>query len=204
MKLTREEWKRLRAPLVIFAIVLIIVTLTVSVVEDHRNSVQSALQAQENQLNQARSRYQTSGHEKETIVQYLPSYTRLIHEGFIGEERRIEWVDTLRNIHQQQKLFKINYAIASQQDYKPEFLLNAGVFKLKSSTMKLDLAMLHEGDLITLLEELHARETTPFIVRDCEIIRVNQAIATSFIPNMQAHCELDWLTVHEPQREAGK
>ena len=128
-------------------------------------------------------------------------YQRLIANGFIGEERRIEWVDTLRNIHQQNKLFTINYSIGTQEEYKPAFTLNAGPFTLHRSLMKLELAMLHEGDLLTLLQSLSAQQTAPFILRQCEIKRVGEIKTSALTPNMLSTCELDWLTIREPQVE---
>ncbi|HLD08573.1 MAG TPA: hypothetical protein VJB68_00835, partial [Methylophilaceae bacterium] len=152
MKLNPHDWRKLRNPIIGLGVALILTALLATFAEQHRTTVQQALQQQQNQLNQARQRYQSSGQEKETIVKYLPGYKRLISEGFIGEERRIEWVDNLRTIHQENKLFGINYSIASQEDYKPAFELNPGPFVLHRSVMKLDLSMLHEGDLITMIE----------------------------------------------------
>ena len=199
MKLNPQDWRKLRNPIIGLGVALIIMALLVAYVEQHKITVQQALQQQQNQLNQARQRYQASGLEKETIVKYWPGYQRLIKDGFIGEERRIEWVDNLRTIHQENKLFGINYSIASQEDYKPAFALNPGPFTLRRSVMKLDLSMLHEGDLITMMEALKAKETTPFILRECEITRSAASTASKLTPNLLASCELDWLTIHEPQ-----
>jgi hypothetical protein len=75
-----------------------------------------------------------------------------------------------------------------------------GNFKLKRSVMNLKLDMLHEGDLLVLLDGLH-EQTTPFIVRECEIQRPVGAVvnAKNMVPNMQANCEIDWLTLRDPQ-----
>jgi hypothetical protein len=202
MKLTPQEWQRLRNPLIALGLAIIIAALLVAYAQQHMNATELSLQQQESKLNQARQRYQSSGMEKETIVKYLPIYQHLIKKGFIGEERRIEWVDSLRTIHQENKLFGINYSIASQEDYKPTFNLNAGPFILRRSVMKLELSMLHEGDLTTLIEALKAKESTPFIPRDCEITRVSTDVANKLTPNLLASCELDWLTIREPQAVA--
>jgi hypothetical protein len=60
--------------------------------------------------------------------------------------------------------------------------------------------MLHEGDLLALLDGLH-EQTTPFIVRECEIKRPVGAVvnAKNMVSNMQANCEIDWLTLRDPQ-----
>lgn len=199
MKLTPQDWKVLQLPLIVLVIVSVSMLALGSFAYYQKTKSQEALAAQENMLNQARQRYQSSGQEKETIVQYLPTYQRLIAEGFIGEERRIEWVDNLRLIHQENKLFGINYSIGAQESFKPNFSLNLGNLTMYRSLMKLELAMLHEGDLLLLLDELKARRVTPFILRQCEIVKRPNATFDKFSPNMQATCELDWLTVREPQ-----
>lgn len=199
MNLSRQDWNKLRYPVIFLGSALIFATLFVGYAEKRKSETQQAMEQQEMQLSQARQRYQSSGQEKETIIKYLPMYRQLIEDGFIGEERRIEWVDGLRTIHQQNKLFGINYTIATQEEYKPAFALNVGPFSLHRSVMKLELSMLHEVDLLTLINALDAQQTTPFIVRDCEITRLNVAVPNNLTPNLRANCELDWLTIREPQ-----
>lgn len=199
MKFSPQDWRKLRYPMIGLGIALILMTLLVGYVGQRKDAVQHALDNQQSQLNQARQRYQTSGQEKETITKYLPLYQRLISEGFIGEERRIEWVDSLRTIHQQNKLFAINYSIGKQEEYKPAFALNMGSFILHRSIMKLELSMLHEGDLLTMIESLAAQQTTPFMLRECEIKRLSTTTQNKLIPNLVANCELDWLTIREPK-----
>jgi hypothetical protein len=203
MKLAPQDWLKLRKSLVGLGLALILVTLLVGAASQKQDDAQAAMDKQQSQLNQARQRYQTSGLEKETIVKYLPVYQRLIQEGFVGEERRIEWVDALRSIHQQHKLFGINYSIGAQEQYQPAFALNLGSFGLYRSTMKLELSMLHEGDLLTLLEALSEKQTTPFMLRQCEIKRVSKVDPDKLAPYFLATCELDWLTLREPPKTGG-
>lgn len=153
---------------------------------------------QQQLLTAAVQRYQDSGQEKANIIKYLPQYQALINEGAIGEERRIDWVDKLRTIHRDNKLFSIKYEIGAQENYTPNFNLNVGLFKLQRSVMKIELAMLHEGDLITLLDALIHQQNAPFMIRTCEIQRITPNIGTSLVPNMQSKCELDWMTIHDP------
>jgi len=200
MTLTQQDWRKLRYPILGLGGALVIVGLLVSLADQYRTKNEIAVQTQQNLLNQARQKFQSSGLEKETIMQYLPAYNDLLASGFIGEERRIEWIERLRQIHAQHKLFSIDYSIGLQEDYKPSFLPNMGTFVLHRSIMKLDLDMLHEGDLLSLLDGLH-EQTAPFIVRDCEIKRpigavVNSKVLTS---NLKATCEIDWLTLRDPQ-----
>jgi hypothetical protein len=200
MSLTQQDWRKLRYPIVGLGVALVLVGMLVSFADQYRKKNEIALQAQQNLLNQARQKFQSSGLEKETIMRYLPEYNDLLAKGFIGEERRIEWIETLRQIHAQHKLFSIDYSIGLQENYKPSFLSNLGDFVLHRSVMSIKLDMLHEGDLLALIDGLH-EQTTPFIVRDCEISRPVGALvnAKDVAANMQANCEVDWLTLRDPQ-----
>jgi hypothetical protein len=200
MSLSQQDWRKLRYPIIGLGASLVLVGALVSFADQYRKKNEIALQTQQNLLNQARQKLQSSGLEKETIIQYLPMYNDLLASGFIGEERRIEWIETLRQIHAANKLFSIDYSIGLQETYKPSFLPNLGNFRLNRSIMSLKLDMLHEGDLLVLLDGLH-EQTTPFIVRDCEISRPIGALVNvkNVASNMQANCEIDWLTLRDPQ-----
>jgi hypothetical protein len=200
MSLNQQDWRKLRFPIVGLGAALVLVGMLVSFADQYRTKNELALQAQQNLLNQARQKFQSSGLEKEMIMQYLPKYNDLLASGFIGEERRIEWIETLRQIHAQHKLFSIDYSIGLQEKYTPSFLPNLGSFVLHRSVMNVKLDMLHEGDILALIDGLH-EQTTPFIVRDCEISRPVGALvnAKDIAANMQANCEIDWLTLRDPQ-----
>jgi len=200
MTLTQQDWRKLRMPILGLGAALVIVGLLVSLADQYYTKHETALGIQQNLLNQARQKLLSSGQEKETIMQYLPIYNDLLETGFIGEERRIEWIERLRQIHAQHKLFSIDYQIGLQENYKPSFIPNMGNFVLHRSIMKLNLDMLHEGDILNLLDGLH-EQTTPFIVRDCEISRPVGAVVNSknIASNLKAICEIDWLTLRDPQ-----
>lgn len=200
MSISSQDWRKLRFPLLGLGAALLLVGLLVSFADQYRKENEAALITQQNLLNQARQKFQSSGLEKDTIMQYLPEYNDLLASGFIGEERRIEWIESLRQIHDVHKLFSIDYSIGLQESYKPNYLPNLGNFKLQRSIMKLSLDMLHEGDLLNLLDGLR-QQSTPFIVRDCEISRPLGAVINSknVAANLKAACEIDWLTLRDPQ-----
>ncbi|HSH54523.1 MAG TPA: hypothetical protein VK967_05785 [Methylotenera sp.] len=200
MKLSPQDWRKLQTPLIVLGVVVIVVTLLIGFAEYYRASQEQAFQTQQNLLNAARQRYQSSGMEKDTITEYLPQYQALINKGFVGEERRIEWVDELRAQHKLHKLFGIKYSISQQEDYKPTFAPSLGGFIMHRSVMKLDLDMLHEGDILQLTESLSANKATPFMLRDCEVTRLNGGgpLSKQLIANLHAACEVDWLTLREP------
>lgn len=200
MKLSQQDILKLRIPAVILGVVLILMVVLVWLTESHKQDTARKLQIQKEQLIQAEQKFRTSGQEKETIIKYLPEYQHLIDIGFIGQEKRLEWVDSLRRIHKDRKLFNISYSINPQEAYKTSLVPNLGAFTLNRSMMKLELSMLHEGDLLTLVELLAKEQGSPFILSDCELTRIAVVNPNSFAPNMLGLCEIDWLTLREPVR----
>jgi len=200
MNLEKQDWQKLRAPLLILTVVVMVGSALFGTAQYYSQRQEVALQNQQNLLNAARQRYQLSGAEKNMITEYLPQYQMLISRGFVGEEQRIAWVEHLREQHKSQKLFGIKYSISPQEKYTPAFLGNTGGFTLNRSVMKLELDMLHEGDLLQLTEGLSTENATPFILRECEINRLNPGsqISNQLVANLHALCELDWLTLREP------
>jgi hypothetical protein len=200
MKLEQNDWKRLQIPLAILGGIFVVVVVCIVFAQQYKADQEQALLTQQNQLNAARQRYQSSGLEKEIITEFLPQYQALINKGFVGEERRIEWVERLREQHKNHKLFGIKYSIKQQEKYTPAFATNLGGFTLSRSIMQIELDMLHEGDLLQLTESLSGANAAALILRDCEITRLNEggALSAQLTANLHAQCELDWLTLREP------
>lgn len=200
MTLTRQDWIRLALPLLALLVAIIFAFGMVSYAQTYSDELDQKRQQQELQLMQARSRLQSSGQERESIIQYLPVYQRLIQQGFIGEERRIEWVDALRNIHQRDRLFGIRYSIGAQAPYTLSYVANPAPFSLYRSVMSLELPLLHEGDILLLLDELRQIQRAAFLPRDCSITRnSNLTNPPSLTPTLMAVCELDWLSLRESE-----
>lgn len=199
MNLEKQDWQQLRTPMLILVIVIILAISLFGFARHFSTSQQNMLQNQQNLLHVARQRYQSSGAEKDMIIKYLPKYQELINRGFVGEERRIEWVEHLREQHRKHKLFAIKYSISHQENYTPAFAQSIGGLTLYRSVMKLELDLLHEGDLLQLTEALNAGNSAPFILRDCEINRLNPGsqLGNQLVANLHAQCAIDWLTLRE-------
>jgi len=197
LKLDQPDWHKLRSPILVLAIIAALVSTLVVMAQRYSQQQALALQKQQRQLHAAEQRYLTSGSERALITTYLPQYQRLMANGFVGEERRIEWVEALRVQQQRLNLFAIKYNIGQQEDYKPIFAADLGGFVMRRSVMKLDLDLLHEGDILVLISAL-ASSATPFMLRDCAISRLGTAQNQALVASLHAQCTLDWLTVLEP------
>jgi hypothetical protein len=156
---------------------------------------QRDLAQQEAQLREARGQLQKAGDEKAIVERYLESYSYLQKVGFIGEEQRINWLDGLRLTNQQAQLFGIDYQISAQQPYPYAAELDPGQLKLYQSVMKINLRLLHEGDLLRFLNTLARQGAGVFSIDQCNMDRIATPETTRYQPNLSATCTLSWITV---------
>lgn len=187
--------KALRIPLLVLACMALIAAGAIYYSDSLLKQAQQKLQIQIQQLKDARTRLQRSGDEKEIIVRYLDGYQQLARSGFVGEEQRINWLDGLRLTNQQTGLFGIEYQISVQQPYASAAELNPAPLSLMQSVMKLRFRLLHGEDLMRFFNTLARLDVGIFSINQCDLRRIDTGGVIRFQPNLQAECELSWITV---------
>lgn len=135
--------------------------------------------------------------ENEKIIrEYYPEFIALYKKGFIGSEHRLNWIETLRASSERVKLPGLTYDISPQVVYSPEFRVNLGRFALYSSTMMLNISMLHEGDLSRLIKNMNEHAEGLFTITECRFERPSRKLIESRdAKNIKAACELQWINM---------
>jgi hypothetical protein len=144
---------------------------------------------------QAAERLARISEEEREVSQKLDLYRRLQAINILGEERRLEWADAITRIRTQRELLDLSYRVDRQK-----LLLSApgkpGNVDLFASTMRVQLALLHEGDLVRFLADLRESGNAYYAVRRCALTRTGQAATgTSITPRLRADCEIDLITM---------
>ena len=195
MRFTAEELKRLAIPL---ALALALLGAGVVLVQWSGGSLagaQRTLDAAQAERREATERLARIAEEEREVSQKLDVYRRLRALNIIGEERRLEWADAITRIRTQRELLDLRYRVERQQ------LLFSAVGKpanvdFHSSTMKVDLALLHEEDLLRFLADLRDSGNAFYAARRCSIQRTGQvATGTGLTPRLRAECEIDLITI---------
>jgi hypothetical protein len=111
------------------------------------------------------------------------------------EERRLEWADAITRIRKERELLDLSYRVDRQR-----LLLSApgkpGNVELYASTMRVNLALLHEGDLLRFLGDLRESGNAFYAVRRCALARTGQAATgTSITPRLRADCDIELVTM---------
>ena len=192
--MNQSDFEALRTPLLVLLAVLVAGAGAIFYTDRLLASERQQLLQQQGQLKQAHVRLQKSGDERDIIVLYLDRYRQLERTGFVGEEQRINWLDGLRLANQQADLFGVDYQIGTQRAYPFAAEFNPGQIELNQSLMQLRFRLLHEGDLLRFFDALARQNAGIFTVDQCLLRRIDTRGVIRYQPNVNAECELSWIT----------
>ena len=139
--------------------------------------------------------------EENEIKHKAAIFSALQTRGMIGEEQRLEWVELLKEIRDAHRLIDLQYEITPQR--KLDTATVSG-FAFYSSSMKLQLKLLHEEDLTRLIDDLRQRARALIQVKRCDVTRLPYSTNGSPAAQLQADCQIDWITLRESTAEQGK
>ena len=195
MRFTREELKRVAAPLAIALAALAAGAALIWGAGGALRDSQARLVVAQAERRAANERLARISEEEREVSEKIDVYQRLKGLNILGEERRLEWADAIQRIRAQRELLDLRYAVERQRQLfsaagKPA---NVDFF---ASTMKVQLALLHEADLLRFLADLRESGNAFYAVRRCELTRTGQAITgTTMTPRLRADCDIDLITI---------
>jgi hypothetical protein len=135
--------------------------------------------------------------EEREVSEKLGVYQRLKQLNILGDERRLEWADAMTRIRTQRELLDLRYVVDRQKLLVSVPGKPASV-DFFASTMKVDLALLHEEDLLRFLADLRDSGNAFYSVRRCAVARTGQALGgTTMTPRLHADCEIDLVTIQD-------
>jgi len=192
---TREELKRLGLPIVIaLALIAAGFGIVFSTGEGLRMA-QARLGVAQSERRQNTERLARIAEEEREVVQKLDVYKQLKALNILGEERRLEWADAVNRIRVQREVLDLRYRVERQK------LLTSAQGKpanvdFYASTMRVDLQLLHEEDLLRFLADLRDSGNAYYSVKKCVLTRTGQALGgATMTPRLSAQCEIDLITI---------
>jgi hypothetical protein len=195
MTFTSAELKKLALPLLIS---VALIGVGVALIHFARGSLrveQGRFTAAKAQRTQNAERLARIAEEEREVKEKLNVYQQLKQLNVLGEERRLEWADAITRIRTQRELLDLRYRVERQKPMVsvPGKPANVDFY---ASTMRVDLALLHEEDLTRFLADLRASGNAFYSVKRCSIERTGQAATgASIIPRLRAECDIDLITI---------
>jgi hypothetical protein len=195
MNLTAAELRKVGLPL---AVALVLLTAGAALVwwmnrEFIRSFPQLAAAATER--NQARDRLARISDEEREVKEKMAIYQQLGQAGILGEERRLEWADSIARIRTSRELLDLRYRVEPQKLLAsvPGKPANVDFY---SSALKVEIALLHEGDLLRFLGDLRESGNQYTSVQRCNLVRSGSAASgPSLVPRLRAQCEIHLITI---------
>ena len=195
MRLTPEELKRLAAPALAALALLAAGVALIGWADSSLGNAGRALAAAQEERKQNAERLARIAEEEREVKANLALYQQLKQLNVLGPERRLEWADAIARIRAQRELLDLRYRVERQK------LLSAVPGKpanveFYASSMRVDLALLHEEDLLRFLADLRASGNAYYAVKRCSLERTGQAVTGTLIaPRLRADCQIDLITV---------
>jgi hypothetical protein len=135
--------------------------------------------------------------EEQTIGRFIDRYLQMEADGIVSTLDRLQFLEHVRRIRESLQLYTVNVLIGEQTSllvpYPPDNLLPGEPVVLNQTTIDLQLSLLHEGDLLRLLDELLI---IPGLLQASECLLEMSASAedrmTKLQENLSARCKLQW------------
>lgn len=196
MRFTPEELRKLGLPALIAAVLLAAGAALIWSANTALVSAQRQIAAAEAERAQAAERLARISEEEREVKEKLDVYKTLKSLNILGEERRLEWADAITRIRTQRELLDISYRV-DRQKMIASVPGKPGNVDFFASTMRVQLALLHEEDLLRFLADLRNSGNAYYSVKTCAINRTGQQAptGTTITPRLRATCEIDLVTI---------
>ena len=195
MKFTPEELRQLGLPALIAVVLLAAGGGLIWGADATLHAANQRAAAAQAERRQATERLARISEEEREVIEKLDVYKRLKTLNILGEERRLEWADAITRIRTQRELLDLSYRVDRQRLLAsvPGKPANLDFF---ASTMRVQLALLHEEDLLRFLGDLRDSGNAYYAVRRCSLTRTGQPPAgVQISPRLRGECEIDLITI---------
>lgn len=195
MNFSAAELKKLAVPLALLLASLAAGAGLIFWTQQELRLAEERLVAARAERAQARERLTRIAEEEKEVNDKLAVYRRLKSLHILGEEQRLEWADAMTRIRTQRELLDLRYIVERQRVLASVPGKPANVDFL-ASTMKVSIALLHEGDLLAFLRDLRDSGNAYYSIKRCAITRTGTAATgLSIVPRLRADCDIDLITI---------
>lgn len=196
MTFNREEIGKLALPAIAGLMLLVAGAALIWFVGQSRHAAQLELNAAQADRAQNGQRLARIAEEEREVKEKLEVYRNLKRLNIVGEERRLEWADAMSRIRTQRELLDLRYRV-ERQKLLVSLAGNPGNVDFYASTMRVDLALLHEEDLFRFLGDLRNSGNAYYSVKRCAVTRTGQpaTAGTIMAPRLRADCDIDLITL---------
>ena len=194
----------IKQPLILFVIAIIFSIAMVVISDSYMNDTYDGRESEKRAMRIWKNKIDGSRQSNKIIDEYENRYLGLVKNNVVGEENRLNWIETIQATANARGMSSVKYNLNSQS----QVVDTTGQHKSQGleiyrSDMTLDITMQHEGDLFFMLNALENKAKGLFVVDKCNIDKSRQSAGNN-TKNMRAHCELAWYTFKSAENNGKK
>ncbi len=196
----RDDFPLIKSAVIALGISIAVAALLVLISSFTLSRQQEKRLAANQQYETARLKLQEAENEKREVLNFQPKFIQLKANGIVGDERRLDWIDAIKQIQDERNFLPIHYEIFAQQNFLLDPSLPIANLELRGSKMGLNMKLLHEMDLFNFLNDLSKKSF--YVPLACTISRIGVTLENPQPTGLAADCSLLWITLKEKQSVA--
>ncbi|MCK5002495.1 MAG: hypothetical protein KAS57_05695 [Gammaproteobacteria bacterium] len=185
----------IKKPLILFLIVVVFSGMILTISDSYLGRAYDGRESEKRAMKIWKNKIDGSRENNKIIDEYERRYLTLVKNNIVGEENRLNWLETIQATANARNMPSVKYNLSSQNLVEDKTGQHqAKGLKVFRSAMTLDMKMAHEGDLFSMLNTLTEKAQGLYTVEKCHIESLGKLSAKSS-ENMHAYCELSWYTL---------
>lgn len=199
MKINARDLAKIRLPL-LAALALLVGSLLIVSWSNHQaqraTQVRDAAAARKNQIEQ---RFRQVRTEELDLKERALLFQQLQARDGVGNEKRLEWTELLRSLQNELRLPGMRYEFGPQKALET---VSGVAYAWFASPLHLELQLLHEEDLLRVLERIERDAKALVVIQECRLERLTTPPASrDSLAQLKATCDMLW---HTARRATGK
>ncbi len=130
--------------------------------------------------------------EEQEIKARTQQFQQMELAGMIGQEKRLEWTELLRDLQRRLRLPGMNYEFGPQV---PLESLAGADYAFYSSQLKIQLRVAHEEDLLNFVGQLQKEAKALVVLRGCKLSRLPGGSTARDAAQLAGECTMEWITL---------
>ncbi len=197
MKNNLVDWLFLRGSLVFLLLAAIVAGALIYFGQLYEEQRAGEYRQQENNLRTTHGKYERLVRDLDLMEQYTTQFNAYQASGLVGKERRLSWIESLDAVNARLRLPRLSYNLEPQEEFRRPGFTPLRFVSVKSSPMQVNMEMLHEGDVISLIDGLEKEISNLFTVDSCSLRLKGQAgkLFDTRKPNLIGECVIRWISI---------
>lgn len=132
------------------------------------------------------------------LQEYLEEYRSLQVRGYAGAPKRLQWLETLRMLGEENNIPGIEFTLEGSQliEQNIDPYWNPDV-PIRATKMRITMQLSHEGDLYKILQGLQDNAPGLFNVENCFFNWLDNEDEGVALTRLRGSCDLRWYTVSD-------